>query len=113
MKLKIGCDIVQITRFERSAGKGGKEFLDRVFSASELANAPAVATLAGMFAAKEAVMKALKMKAGDWHKIEIKKDENGRPEVKLLELDKRVMSRDMSISHDGEYAMAVAIFLVE
>ena len=116
MSLKVGCDIISIGRFEQSAKNGGKEFLQRIFSASELANTPNIETLAGMFAAKEAVMKALgetvPLQAGDWKKIVITKKRNGRPEVQLPEWNDNIVSRDVSISHDQEYAMAVAVFMV-
>jgi phosphopantetheine--protein transferase-like protein len=68
--------------------------------------------LAGIFAAKEAVLKALELKAGSWKKIEVRKTKEGRPEVRLIGLDKNIKSQDISISHDGQYAVAVAIFLV-
>lgn len=110
MDVKIGCDIVSVARFEQSAKEGGKEFLNKIFSSSELAFAERIETLAGMFAAKESVMKALGLKAGDWQKIEIRKNSNGRPVVKILDSSKKILSQDISISHDGEYAMAVAIF---
>lgn len=113
MELKIGCDIVSIKRFEQSAKNSGKEFLNRIFSASELAREAKTETLAGMFAAKEAVAKALSLKAGDWHKIEIVKNKDGRPEARLAEFVQEIVTHDLSISHDGEYAMAAAIFMLE
>lgn len=116
MSLKVGCDIISIGRFEQSTKNGGQEFLHRIFSASELANSPKIETLAGMFAAKEAVIKALgealKLKAGDWKKIVIMKKSHGRPEVQLHEFNDKILSRDISISHDKEYAMAVAVFIL-
>jgi len=108
MIIKTGCDIVEIARFEKSM----KGRLDTVFSTHELAGAPTMETLAGMFAAKEAIIKALEMKAGDWQEIEIVKNKSGRPEAKLLEVHSKILSHDISISHDGGYAMAVAIFLI-
>lgn len=87
--------------------------MDKIFSTSELAGTSTPASLAGRFAAKEAVIKALEMKAGDWLKIEIRKEKSGRPQVKLLELNKRIVSQDVSISHDGVYAMAVVVLLLK
>lgn len=108
MIIKTGCDIVEIAKFKRSI----KRSLDTIFSSHELAGTPNMETLAGIFAAKEAVIKALEMKAGDWQKIEIVKNKSGRPEAKLLEADNKILSHDISISHDGGYAMAVAVFLI-
>ncbi len=110
--------------------RGGGRFLDKIFTPRELAvsekmdpirgregsqrasTSNGIESLAGIFAAKEAVVKALELKPGDWHKIEVIKNQNGRPEIKLLELNNRIISQDISISHDGDYAMAVAIFLM-
>jgi phosphopantetheine--protein transferase-like protein len=78
-----------------------------------LAQASAFDTLAGMFAAKEAVIKALAMKAGEWRKIEIGKNNHGRPEARLADFSRRIVAHDLSISHDGEYAVAAAVFLLE
>lgn len=116
MNVKVGCDLVRIRRFKESMERGGEEFLNKVFTRAELASTSKPESLAGIFAAKEAVIKALggalKLKAGDWKKIEIIKKTNGRPEVKLLEFNRKILSRDISISHDGEYAMAVTIILI-
>ena len=111
MDIKIGCDLVHIGRFKESIERGGKGFLNKVFTQAELASASKPENLAGIFAAKEAVIKALDLKVGDWHRIQILKKRNGRPEVKLLEFDEEILS-DISISHNKEYAMAVAIFLI-
>lgn len=113
MTIKIGCDLADIRKFKKSLERGGNAFLDKIFSPQELAFSSQPESLAGIFAAKEAVIKALKLKAGDWHKIEIRKNQNGRPEIILIELHHKIISQDVSISHDGEYAMAVAIFLIQ
>jgi len=112
MGVRIGCDLTDIKRFKKSVKNGGPRFLGRIFSRHELSQNSSIQSLAGVFAAKEAVLKALALKAGNWKKIEIVKTQNGRPEVKLSELNKKIISQDISISHDGEYAMAVAIFLI-
>ncbi len=113
MTIKTGCDIVNIKRFKKSLERGGSNFLDKIFLPQELAVSEKIETLAGIFATKEAVIKALELKAGDWHEIEIIKNKNGRPEIKMLKLNNIIISQDISISHDGDYAMAVAVFLIE
>ncbi len=117
MDVKVGCDLVHMGRFKATMKRGGKIFLHRVFTPSELASASKLENLAGIFAAKEAVMKALgetlKLKAGDWEKVEITKKANGRPEVKVRECGKKILSHDLSISHDGEYAIAAAVFMLK
>ncbi len=113
MTIKTGCDLVEIKRFKKSLERGGGRFLDKIFLSQELATSEKIETLAGIFSVKEAVIKALELKAGDWQKIEIIKDKNGRPEIKMLNLDKHIISQDISISHDGDYAMAVVVFLLK
>lgn len=112
MNIKVGCDIVHIEKFKKSIERGGSAFLDNIFSPHELSNNPTPQTLAGLFAAKESVKKALEITSEDWKKIEIIKNENGKPLVKLIDIQKSVKSSDISISHDGDYAMATASFLV-
>jgi holo-[acyl-carrier protein] synthase len=112
MKMKVGCDLVSIKKFGKTINKNDK-VLDKIFSGHELANSSSTESLSGLFAAKEAVIKALDLKAGDWHKMEIIKSKTGRPEIKLEESNKKIISSDISISHHGDYAMAVAVFLLK
>jgi len=112
MNVKVGCDVVNIKRFEQSSRNGGEKFLSKIFLSAELANSTKLETLAGIFAAKEAVIKALSLQVGDWQRIEIIKDKYGRPEIRFDKLNKEIISHDISISHDGEYAIAFAAFLI-
>lgn len=112
MNIRVGCDVVNIRRFETSAQSGGEKFLENVFSVHELSNTPSTETLAGMFAAKEAVTKALGILPGQWKNIEITKKKDGRPEAAVVGCGKKIASRDISISHDGDYAFATAVFLI-
>lgn len=128
--IRVGCDIVNIPRFQKILTRTPAT-RKRLFLPREEKDA-SFERLAGIFAAKEAVIKALGLKAGDWKKIEVIKKINGRPEVKLLKFsaeggsairlsspskssggNKKIVSRDISISHDGDYAMAAAIFMLE
>ncbi len=109
MEIKIGCDLVHLGRFKKSLEAGGVAFLTRIFSEAELRALQSEASLAGVFAAKEATIKALGMMSGDWKQIEVIKDERGKPR---LVLGSRELTGDVSISHDGEYAMATAVFLI-
>lgn len=111
MQIKTGCDLVNIARFRQAARRGGAAFLDRVFSPVELSGNVSTESLAGVFAAKEAVVKALGLPADSWHKIEIIKNKEGRPEIKMLERTGRIVSQDLSVSHDGDYVLAVTTFL--
>lgn len=113
MQIKTGCDLVKIERFKKSVERGGEQFLRRIFSSHELSYASCAETRAGIFAAKEAVIKALDLGPGSWHEVEICKDSSGRPFARVLNRDHTFISQDISISHDGGYAIATAVFLFE
>ena len=116
MKCYAGCDIIQISRFEGQLGK--QKFLDRCFTAAEqeycFSTVHPAEHFAARFAAKEAVIKALLAVRSDFHdmkKLEIQRSETGRPVVVLLTDDELLNHSfiDVSISHDGNYAMAFAV----
>jgi len=114
MQVKVGCDIVQVSRFAEQIVS--KQFvLEKLFTVHELANSHSHASLAGRFAVKESVMKALGISAGNWLEIEIVNEPNGKPCCKFLnpEIQHSILGQDVSISHDGDYAMAVAIFMLK
>lgn len=109
--IKTGIDLVYIPEFESSLRSGGENFTKKVFNSSELRNG-STQHLAGVFAAKEAIIKALSLPAGSWLKIYINNDEDGRPQVKLPKFFKgKINSYDLSISHSGDYAVAVFVTL--
>lgn len=99
----IGTDIIEINRIAKAIKR--KHFLNRVFTENEIAYANnKVETLAGMFCAKESIVKAMGtgFESLDFHKFEILHDDKGKPYVK----DKNIM---ITISHCKEYATATAI----
>ncbi len=116
----IGIDIIEIDRIRRAIEKSDK-FIDRVFTANEKKafeeknHSPQ--TIAGYFAAKEAVSKALGTGISNmrWKDIEILKDPSGKPYVRLYNNAENLaysMSIDkilISISHSRENAVALAI----
>lgn len=108
MKLVLGCDLVFLPRFKKSLKSGREVFLKRVFHLEELENMDPT-HLAGIFAAKEAVMKALGLKPGSWQKIIIKKNASGKPSATLAEEKIKIKTSDLSISHDGNYALAIFV----
>lgn len=105
MKIRTGCDIVEIKRFSAT----DKKVLGKIFTKNELKNAKAE-SLAGIFAVKESVRKIFNEL--DWHDVEVRKLKNGKPDL-ILHKKKSIISSDISISHDGEYAIAVALFLIK
>ena len=113
MVVGIGVDLVDVTRFEEHVAKTPK-LLERLFVAAEL-DAP-TKTIAGRFAAKEALIKALGGSDGvAWHEIEITKNLAGKPEIvtsgqtaKTI-LEAGISSLQLSISHDAGMAIAMVV----
>jgi holo-[acyl-carrier protein] synthase len=117
----IGIDIVEISRVERAAARWGEAFLGRVFTDRErmYAGTAAMSTqrLAGRFAAKEAVMKALGLGWSQmaWREIEIANDPSGKPSVQLSGRAAEVARHlgvdawSVSIAHTRELAIAQAL----
>jgi len=117
----IGVDLVEVPRVERAVARWGDAFLGRVFTDGERAHARAAAhagqRLAGRFAAKEAVMKALGLgwRSMAWREIEIAADAGGRPVVRLSGRAADAARRAgvgawwISISHTRDLAIAQAV----
>ena len=116
-----GVDIVSIDRIEKALGRSGDAFFSRVCSEEEIAIAPKLTTrriefLAGRFAAKEAVSKALGTGIGgkgvSMTDIKILKKENGAPRAELSGSALEVFEYEggknisLSISHDNGAAIA-------
>ena len=107
----IGIDIIDIKRFNKHVKNRDDKFLVNNFSESELdycfAYKDAATHLAGTFAAKEAVFKALGKTNILQSAIEIKRELNGRPTAWFKgKIHKKIL---VSISHTNEIAMAIAI----
>lgn len=99
----------------------GTKYLSRVYTPLEIAECerrsePGPA-FAGRFAAKEAVFKSLRSEdpIADWKSIEIEATPGGWCEVRLsgamqhLARERNVTDLSLSISHEREYAHAIAI----
>jgi holo-[acyl-carrier protein] synthase len=113
MIIGVGVDLVDINRFENHLEKtpGLKE---KIFHADE--REVSINTLAGRFAAKEALVKAFGGSLGmHWHDVRVSKDEHGKPEFNLfdatadLAANKGISKLHLSISHDGGMATAFVI----
>jgi len=105
MEVKIGCDIVDISRITTLDALSQQ----KIFHPSELKHKQPE-TLAGIFAAKESCKKVFPELS--WHDIEITHQRNGKPQL-TINIAKKIISADVSISHDGAYAMATVVFLME
>ncbi len=107
MKYSVGCDIVFLPAFSQSVQEAGEPFLEKIFVQQELALAQSLESLAGYFAIKESVIKALGVKIL-WHDIVISKLETGKPVVQLP-IFYAFYTCEVSVAHHGEYAVAVAV----
>ena len=117
---RIGCDVQSVDVVDEAIRDFGARYLDRVYTpveqeAGRVGGAP---SLAARFAAKEAVLKVLGTTDGvDPRSIEIRSPA-GRPEVHLAGYAARIASAarieqiDVSLSHTGDLAMAVAVGIV-
>jgi len=113
--MKIGTDIIQVNRIEKSLRRHGDKFKQRFLSASEIDIAHQTETIAGFWAAKEAIAKALGCGIGkdlSFHDIVIAKDNKGAPYFNLAKEAQnlhKVKASSLSISHDGGFAIAVVV----
>jgi holo-[acyl-carrier protein] synthase len=115
--MKVGTDIIQIQRIEKLVQRYGIKFKQRFLSKNEIAVAKRIETIAGYWAAKEAIAKALGCGIGAqlvFHDIVIAKDHRGAPYFKLTKEAQKVhkiKEASLSISHDGGFAIAVAVIV--
>ena len=111
----IGIDIVSIARVEKFIEKFGDKALKRFLSEDEIKIAIKTETIAGFWAAKEAISKALKTGIGSevgFLDIKIYKDKRNAPHFELSNRVKEkfnIKETSLSISHDGGFAIAVAV----
>jgi len=117
-----GLDIVDIGDFSRLFSEPAVDFLDRHFTDDELTAAGGGVTriqkLAGRFAVKEAVMKALGVGWGNgiaFTDVEVVTLESGAPTVMLkrklvdLEQERGIVGWFVSVSHTSAVAVASVI----
>jgi len=123
-QLRVGIDLVQISRIRESIAAFGERFAQRLFTPDEIAYASAEETLAAerfaaRFAAKEAALKAFGLShAGiDWREIEVLRHADGHCSLRLhgkaaslagAPLDHETA---LSLSHEGDYAVAIVTAL--
>ncbi len=118
MILRTGVDLIEIGRIEEVIARHGKRYLERIYTPAELEQLGREAeSLAGRFAAKEAVAKALGSGIGTvgWKDIEVLGDEENAPRLTLHgaaaqraeELGLETWS--VSISHSMSHAVAFVV----
>lgn len=118
MLLRSGIDLVEIRRFEELSPSIRERFFQRVFTGKELEIiGESLASIAGRFAVKEAVAKALGCGIGPvgWKDIEVHQGLRGEPVLELhgtaLETARQLglETWSISISHTGGFAVASAV----
>jgi holo-[acyl-carrier protein] synthase len=114
---ELGIDIIRIERIRASLARFGQRFTNRVLTPAEqgyVRGRPE--TMAGRWAAKEAVSKVLGLgvRGIGWREIEIERLPTGQPAVRLHgraaeRAEQLGMGRiAVSISHESDYAVAIA-----
>ena len=112
-----GVDLLEIDRLERAFARHGQRFYNRIFTEQEQMYCNGrVDRLAGRFAVKEAVAKALGTGIGTvrWTDIEVVSNAQGKPEL-CLHNEAAILAEQMglqewsiSISHTGTLAIGFA-----
>jgi len=115
----IGTDIIEIDRFKRDGKPLGERFMERCFTEEEREHLASrrPENIAGYFAAKEAIAKALGTGFTGFSPsaIEIKHNEGGKPEAVLHDKAAQIAQSaaitqiHISISHNKSHATAMAV----
>jgi holo-[acyl-carrier protein] synthase len=118
-RARTGCDLQRIDDVRVAVRDFGARYLDRVYTPveQEAGRTGGAPSLAARFAAKEAVLKLIGTADGvDPRSVEIAAA-HGRPTVRLsgraaaLAADAGLGPIDVSLSHSGDHAFAVAVAL--
>jgi holo-[acyl-carrier protein] synthase len=122
MVLGLGTDLIETRRVQESIDRFGERFVERIFTAGEIAYCTrkknAAESFAARFAAKEAGAKALGTgisRGVSWKEFEVKREASGRPSLHLsgraqeLAEAMGVKRIQLSLTHTRDLAMAVVV----
>jgi holo-[acyl-carrier protein] synthase len=118
INVAVGVDIIEIERIRGILERHGERFLQRIFTKQEIQQCRGrVLKLAGRFAAKEAISKALGtgMQGISWQELEVVQLSTGRPSVRLYgnasarARELGLSAFDVSISDLALFSVAVAV----
>lgn len=118
VNVAVGIDIIEVDRVRKVFEHHGERFLQRVFTEREVLQCRGKATrLAGRFAAKEAISKALGtgLHGVAWREMEVVQLRSGRPTVRLHGKAKKraellgLSAFDVSIADLQTFSIAIAV----
>jgi|SRR5665213_1489966 len=123
MGLRVGIDLVSVGDVEASIDRYAERYLNRVYTPDELSECRATdgtlvtERLATRFAAKEALLKALRTddEAIPWSDIAVRSGRFGAPSLELTGAAREAARRrgvrhvEVSLTHDGPLAAAVVV----
>ncbi len=114
-----GIDVVEVSRMEETVRRWGDVFLTKIFTQKEIEYAQSrrysVQHIAGRFAVKEAVAKALATGWSGgfrWKDVEVENDSLGKPSVRLYGHVRQLLEQCrvvVSISHSEHVVVAFAV----
>ena len=123
MIVGLGVDLIEIERVKQAHLKHGQRFIERLYTPAEakycLRKKDPYPSLAGRFAAKEAVIKAFSHGFGGrwkWVHIEVVREPSGKPGLKLtgimekLRVQRKISNMHLTIAHSKRDATATVIF---
>ncbi len=128
MRISCGVDTIRVSRIQDVIDRTGSRFLERVYTPAERDMCAAkgvgsISSLAARFAAKEAVSKALGTGVGRegirFSEIEVCISTAGKPYIQLHgttgEFFRRAggIQAEISMSHDGDQAVAICVMQFE
>lgn len=120
VNVAVGVDIIEVERVRKVYEHHGERFLTRVFTEMEIRQCRGKVTrLAGRFAAKEAISKALGtgLHGVAWREMEIVQLRSGRPTARLYRNAKKraellgLTAFDVSIADLQTFSIAIAVAL--
>ena len=123
MKILTGTDIIETSRIKDSIENLGDAFKNKIYTEKEIEYCENRKNVkyqhyAGRFAAKEAIFKAVSDLLGNkfeisWKDAEVINDKNGRPKITFIykNLEDKIESIDISISHCKEYAVSSVVII--
>jgi holo-[acyl-carrier protein] synthase len=118
INVAVGVDIIEVDRVRKVYERHGERFLKRVYTEEEVRQCRGKpARLAGRFAAKEAISKALGtgLHGVSWREMEIVQLRSGRPTVRLHGVAKLrafqlgLNAFDVSIADLASFSIAIAV----